>query len=75
MTKLKDKIPNLEAVEMEGCAVAQVALQERFPWVIIRLISDGADSNSVINFDLFLKGYALSSWELLDYILQDVPKK
>ena len=74
LTKLKNKIPNLEAIEMEGCAVAQVAEQERVPWVIVRVISDGADSNSVVDFDLFIKDYALSSWELLDCILQDVPK-
>ena len=72
--KLKDELPNLEAIEMEGGAVAQVAEQEGVPWVIIRVISDGADSNSEIDFDQFLKDYVLSSWKLLDCFLQDIPE-
>ena len=71
---LKDELPNLEAIEMEGGAVAQVAEQEGVPWVIVRVISDGADSNSEKDFDQFLKDYVLSSWKLLDCFLQDIPK-
>ncbi len=72
--KLKDELPNLEAIEMEGGAVAQVAEQEGIPWIIVRVISDNADSNSEIDFDKFLKEYVLSSWKLLDCILYDIPK-
>ena len=71
---LKNELPNLEAIEMEGGAVAQVAEQEGIPWVIVRVISDGADSNSKMDFEQFLKDYVLSSWKLLDSILEDIPK-
>jgi len=71
--RLTNELPNLEAVEMEGGAVAQVAEQEGIPWVIVRVISDGADSNSEIDFDQFLKNYVLSSWNLLECILKDIP--
>ena len=71
---LKDELSNLEAIEMEGGAVAQVAEQEGIPWIIVRVISDKADSNSEIDFDQFLKDYVLISWKLLDCILQDIPK-
>ncbi len=74
INKLKHEIPNLDAIEMEGGAVAQVAEQEKVPWIIIRVISDGADSNSAVDFDQFLKDYFLCSWELLDCILRDIPK-
>ena len=60
--RLQEELPNLEAIEMEGGAVAQVAEQEGVPWVILRVISDGANSNSEMDFDQFLKDYVLSSW-------------
>jgi len=72
--RLKDELPNLEAIEMEGGAVAQVAEQEGIPWVIVRVISDNANSNSEIDFDQFLKEYTLSSWKLLECVLYDIPK-
>ena len=59
---------------MEGAAVAQVAEQENIPWVIIRVISDGADSKAADDFDQFIKVYAKSSWEILESIFQEIPK-
>lgn len=74
LNKLKDEIPNLDAVEMEGAAVAQVAEQEKVPWAIVRVISDNADSNSEVDFEQFLKDYVLNSWNLINCILKDIPK-
>ena len=74
INRLKVELPNLEAIEMEGGAVAQVAEQEGVPWVILRVISDSADSNSKIDFNQFLKDYVLVSWTLLESLLQDIPE-
>jgi len=72
--RLKYELPDLQAIEMEGGAVAQVAEQEDIPWVIVRVISDNADDNSAKDFDQFLKDYVLRSWKLIDCFLQDIPK-
>ena len=74
INRLKVELPNLDAIEMEGGAVAQVAEQEGIPWVIVRVISDNADSNSKIDFDEFLKDYVLISWKLIEGILIDIPE-
>ena len=64
-------IPGLQAIEMEG---AEVAEQENIPWVIIRIISDSADSKAADDFDQFIKIYARSSWEILESIFREIPK-
>ena len=56
--ELLEALPNLLAVEMEGAAVAQVAHEYELPFVVIRIISDKADDDSVIDFPRFIKQVA-----------------
>ena len=51
---LRDALPHLLAVEMEGAAVAQVAHAYGLPFIVIRTLSDKADDNAIIDFPLFL---------------------
>ena len=64
------ELPGLFAVEMEGAAVAQVAHQERIPWLIVRVISDGADNNADQTFNEFLLDYQKFSWDLICSLLR-----
>ena len=67
---LSKELPGLSAVEMEGAAVAQVAVQEGIPWLIIRVISDGADNTAEKNFINFLEKYKKCSWDLINALLK-----
>ena len=55
---IKNLLPNIVCVEMEGGAVAQVCHEYNVPFSIIRTISDAADENSVIDFPEFIKNIA-----------------
>ena len=68
--RLKNEINDLCAVEMEGAAVAQVAEQEKIPWLVIRVISDNSDDTAADNFTEFLAKYKNYSCYLLEDILK-----
>ncbi|MBC1230029.1 5'-methylthioadenosine/S-adenosylhomocysteine nucleosidase [Listeria booriae] len=53
--------PEVKAVEMEACAIAQVAHQFDVPFLIIRALSDVADSEASVSFDEFLATAAANS--------------
>ena len=55
---------------MEGASVAQVAQQEGIPWLVIRVISDGADESADQNFIDFLEKYKNCSWYLIKALLK-----
>ena len=56
--RLKEEIPGLIAVEMEGAAVAQVCEDHNIPYVVIRTISDTADHNAELDFPGFVNSVA-----------------
>ena len=63
---------------MEGAAVAQVAEQERVPWLVLRVISDGADETAAQSFEDFVKRYEQQAWRLIEALLQrckDAPRQ
>ena len=47
-------LPDVQCVEMEGAAVAQVCLEFGTPFTVIRTISDTADHNARIDFGKFI---------------------
>lgn len=51
---VRGKFPELQAVEMEAAAIAQVAYQFGVPFVITRALSDIAGKESNVSFEQFL---------------------
>ena len=65
LERIRKEIPEVLAVEMEGGAFAQVAMQEKIDWIVLRVISDSADGDAVNDFKEFLLKYKESSWSLI----------
>jgi len=55
---LRDRLPGVCCVEMEGAAVAQVCDEYEIPYAVVRTISDSADENSVHDFPRFAREIA-----------------
>jgi adenosylhomocysteine nucleosidase len=58
---VQSKFENIQAVEMEAAAIAQVAHRFGVPFVIIRSLSDIAGKESEISFDQFINKAATNS--------------
>lgn len=58
LAALKNALPGLLAVEMEGAAVAQVCFELGIPFAVIRTISDNANENAATDFMAFVKNVA-----------------
>ena len=56
--ELLNELPGLLAVEMEGAAIAQVAHEYDLPFIVIRIISDKANDDSMIDFPRFIEQVA-----------------
>lgn len=72
---IRSKFTNLQAVEMEASAIAQVAYQYGTPFVIIRSLSDIAGKESNISFDQFLETAAVHSATLVMKIVSALKNK
>jgi adenosylhomocysteine nucleosidase len=55
---LRQHLPHLQCVEMEGAAVAQVAYEHNIPCLVVRTISDKANSTAPLDFPVFLQEVA-----------------
>ena len=62
LNKLRKDIPDLDAIEMEGAAIAQIAYQEKIPFLVIRVISDSANGEASKDFSEFINEYKQISW-------------
>lgn len=67
---IRTKFQDLEAVEMEAAAIAQVCHHYQTPFVIIRALSDIAGKESQISFDEFLETAAKHSAQVVLGILE-----
>ncbi len=62
---VREKFPELYAVEMEAAAVAQVCQLFGTPFVVVRALSDIAGKESNVSFDQFLEQAAIHSTDLV----------
>ena len=60
------------AIEMEGAAVAHAALMYKVPFVVIRSLSDKADSDAVIDFPKFVVKSAQNSMKIVVEMLENM---
>ena len=58
IAELRQRLPEVYCVEMEGAAVAQVCDEYRIPFAVVRTISDSADENAVHDFPRFAREVA-----------------
>jgi adenosylhomocysteine nucleosidase len=58
ITELNTQLPSAICVEMEGAAVAQVCYEYGIPFNVIRIISDKANDNALIDFPRFAQRVA-----------------
>jgi len=55
---LREQLPALQAVEMEGAALAQICHEYGVPYALLRTISDRADDTAHVDFSAFLRDVA-----------------
>lgn len=55
---LRERLPNVACVEMEGAAVAQVCQNYKIPFSVVRTISDAANDSAHVDFPKFIEAVA-----------------
>lgn len=60
------------AIEMEGASVGHAALMYKIPFVVIRSLSDKADSNAVIDFPKFVMEASQNSTKIVIEMLKNI---
>ena len=58
VVELRERLPAVCCVEMEGAAVAQVCHEHGVPFAVVRTISDAADAHAPVDFVRFLHSVA-----------------
>ena len=73
--ELRERLPLVRCVEMEGAAVAQVCHEHEVPFAVLRTISDAADDAAPVDFMRFLRTVAgtYARGILAEYFRQDAP--
>jgi len=61
---MKNRLPAVVCTEMEGGAVAQVCLEHKIPFAVVRIISDNANDSADVDFLRFVAKVAriYSKW-------------
>ncbi|MFE8703258.1 5'-methylthioadenosine/S-adenosylhomocysteine nucleosidase [Cytobacillus sp. FJAT-54145] len=72
---IRGKFIDLQAVEMEAAAIAQVSHQFGVPFVVIRSLSDIAGKESDISFEQYLEKAAVNSATLVMKIVAGIKDK
>ena len=60
------------AIEMEGASVGHVALMFKIPFVVIRSLSDKADSNAIVDFPKFVVEASENSTKIVIEMLKNM---
>jgi adenosylhomocysteine nucleosidase len=58
------------AAEMEGASIGHVCTMNNVPFGVLRAISDGANSDSVMDYPTFAKMAAGNSIKIIKYMLE-----
>lgn len=72
---VREGFPNLDAVEMEAAAIAQVCHRFDVPFVVVRALSDIAGKESPMSFEQFLPVAAANAAKLIVEMLPQVAEQ